>query len=117
MALALVSDYIAQARTLLQDEAVPYRYSDASIAESINAGINEAYRMRPDMWMNYFNKPLPVYSSATPAAIVDVPKGYAMPFLYYVVGLVQLRDQEDTSDARASQLLNSFFGALTKMPA
>lgn len=117
MALALVSDYIAQARGLLQDESVPYRYSDASIVENINSGINEAYRMRPDMWINYFGKALPVYTAATPGATVDVPKGYALPFLYYIVGLCQLRDQEDTSDARASQLLNSFFGALTKMPA
>jgi hypothetical protein len=38
--------------------------------------------------------------------------GYRHPFVYYMVGRTQLRDQEDTTDQRAGALLQKFVGEM-----
>ena len=117
MALETVANYIAEARALLLDEAVPYRYSDASIVSALNIAISDSYRVRPDMWLDYFEASLPVYSTGTPAAAVVIPKGYKLAFLMFIVGFTQLRDAEDVSDARAGQLLSAFTNKLLVLPS
>lgn len=117
MALSTVAQYISAARQLLQDKVVPYRYSDDDIVLALNLAIGEANRIRPDIFQAYMFTTLPSYSSASPSATVDVPDTYRMAFLYYIVGHNQLADQEDTTDARTSMLLNKFVAQLTSMPA
>lgn len=117
MALATVADYLSSARRLLQDENTPYRYSDVNIVVALNLGISEARRARPDMFQDYFFTSLPEYSSASPSTAVAIPAEYRVAFLYYIVGHTQLADQEDTTDARTSMLLNKFIAQLTSMPA
>lgn len=117
MALDTVAAYITEARALLLDEAVPYRYSDASIVSALNMAIEESYRLRPDMWLSFFELPLPSYVTATPAAVVVIPKGFKSAFLFYCVGLMQLRDGEDTSDSRAGSLLTAFANKLMVVPS
>ena len=68
MALEKVSDYITESRGLMQDEVAPYRYSDASIVGALNIAIGDAYRVRPDMWLNYYDATLPSYSAGSPSA-------------------------------------------------
>lgn len=112
MSLSTVADYILAARTLMQDSSVPYRYSDITIVNNLNAGIGESYRIRPDMWLAYYELDLPGYSAALPNVVVDIPVAFRLGFLYLVVGLTQLADQEDTSDARAGQLIQKFSSTL-----
>lgn len=117
MALATVADYISSARQLLQDEATPYRYSDADIVLSLNLSISEARRIRPELFQDYFFTSLPSYSSASPSVSVAIPEEYRVAFLYYIVGHNQLADQEDTTDARTSMLLTAFRAKLTSLQA
>ncbi len=117
MALATVADYISSARRLLQDKISPYRYPDDDIVLALNLAISEARRARPEMFQDYFFTTLPSYSSASPSVSVAIPEEYRMTFLYYVVGHNQLADQEDTTDARTSMLLNKFIAQLTSMPS
>lgn len=117
MALDTVAAYITEARALLLDEAVPYRYSDASIVSALNMGIEESFRLRPDLWLSFFELPLPSYTTATPADVVVIPKGFKSAFLFYIVGLMQLRDAEDVSDARAGSLLSAFANKLLTVPS
>lgn len=117
MALETVADYITEARRLMQDETVPYRYSDASIVSALNMGIDESFRLRPDMWLAYFELSLPSYSAGTPGATVVIPVGFRVAFLYFIVGITQLRDQEDVTDARAGQLLQKFGASLVGPPS
>lgn len=117
MALATVAEYLASARQLLQDETSPYRYSDDDIVLALNLAIGEARRIRPELFQDYFFTSLPSYSSASPGTSVAIPDEYRLAFLYYVVGHTQLADQEDTTDARTSMLLNAFIAKLTSMPA
>lgn len=116
MALEIVADYITEARNLLQDTSAPYRYSDVDIVSALNMGIGESFRVRPDMWLDYFELPLPGYFAAVPATVVDIPAGFRMAFVYFIVGTMGLRDQEDVSDARAGQLIQKFGSSLVGPP-
>lgn len=117
MALDTVANYITEARALLLDEAVPYRYSDASVVSALNIGIEESFRIRPDMWLAYFETSLPTYSTGSTGTTVVIPKGFKTAFLFYIVGLLQLRDAEDVSDARAGSLLTAFANKLLVLPS
>lgn len=112
MALETVADYITEARTLLLDETAPFRYSDVSIVSALNLAIGESSRIRPDLWLAYFEAALPGYFAAFPATVVDIPAAYRMAFIYFIIGHCQLRDDEDTSDARAGQLISKFSSSL-----
>lgn len=112
MALDTVQDYIDHARVLLQDTIVEYRYPDADIVNALNQGLLEARRIRPDIFLGRFAA-LPSYSSGSPATAVVVDAQYRMTLLFYVVGMIQLRDEEPTSDARASAFLSKFVAQMT----
>jgi hypothetical protein len=109
-ALDTVADYIAQARVLLQDTIETYRYSDAEIRAALNLGMTEARRIRPDMFIGRLDA-VPFY---TASETVDFDVQYRMALLYYIIGHVQLRDDEDTTDARAAALLTKFVAQLTQ---
>jgi hypothetical protein len=108
--LDTVQDYVALARTLLQDKEIPYRYPDEDMALGLSLGILEARRLRPDLFLPSFTLESFTVSDATP---VNIDPQYRVALLYYVVGHVQLRDQEDTQDARANAFLGSFASKLT----
>jgi hypothetical protein len=111
-ALALVSDYLADARVLLQDLIPPYRYPDADLVAALNRCVLEARRIRPDLFLARFSA-LPSYSTGNTAAPVVIDDQYRAAFLYYIVGMAQLRDDESTTDARAAGFLSMFTNQLT----
>lgn len=118
MSLETVQKYVTQARFLLQDVAVPYRYADTYIVAALNIAINEAFRVRPDLFQAYYETTLPSYDPVTDLATnVAIDQSYRMSFLYFVVGYCQLSDQEDTTDARSSQLINKFTSQLLQVMA
>lgn len=110
--LATVGDYVAEARVLLQDTRVPYRYPDADIVMALNIGLQEAYRLRADLFLNALDFTVPEFSAAALTAQVPLEKGYRQSFVYYIVGRIQLRDQEDSTDQRAGALLQKFVGQM-----
>jgi predicted phage-related endonuclease len=117
MALSTVADYVSEARRLLQDQNVPYRYPDTSIVLALNLAIGEASRIRAEMFQDYFDDDLPAYYADDLDEVVDVPPAFRIAFLYFIVGHNQLADQEDTTDARSTVLLNKFIAQLTSMPS
>lgn len=108
--LDTVGKYITECRALLQDSVVPYRYSDADIIGALNLGLAEAYRLRPDLFLNGYTFELPFLAISTDP--IPVEPQYRSAFSYYIVGRLSLRDEEDTQDARASSLLNKFVGQM-----
>lgn len=109
MALDTVADYLAMARTLLQDEVdSPYRYSDAELVTHLNVAFLEARRLRPDVVSDFFRTSFPTLSAASPGATVPMDAQYRMTLVYYMTGMAQLRDDEATADARATVFLNKF---------
>lgn len=105
-----VQDYISAARTLLQDLNEPYRYSDTVFKVALDISLDEAYRIRPDMFIGV--AVMPSYVSLPNTAEPPIPRGYQSPFLYYICGHAQLSDQEDTTDARAGTFLAKFTAQL-----
>ena len=109
-ALATVGDYLAESRRLLQDEVVPYRYPDKDLVEALNIGLTEVRRLRADLFLPKFE--IPYYDSTTinmTEPVVFEPM-YRVSLVYYMVGRAQLRDDEQTQDARAASLLTKFIG-------
>lgn len=100
-----VKEYIAAARVLLQDTTGAPRYSDDNFKLALTLAFDEAYRVRPDMFLRVTEKNYLLLPDTTE---VDAPRGYQTAFLYYMCGHVQLADQEDTQDNRATIFLNKF---------
>lgn len=109
MALDTVQDFVDRARVLLQDTIEPYRYSDGELVGALNAGLLESRRLRPDF---YLYKTIPSYNTSGLSESVDIDDQYKIAFTYYMVGHAHLRDEEDTTDQRATIYLNKFLSQL-----
>jgi Family of unknown function (DUF6682) len=109
-ALDKVSDYLLESRRLLQDQRVPYRYPDADLVDALNIGLLEARRLRADLFLPQFE--IPYFAVADTAKPVPFEPMYRQSLVYYMVGRAQLRDEEETTDARAAALLTKFTGQL-----
>lgn len=118
MALDTVNDYVVSARRLLLDEVEPYRYPTADLVDALNFGVTEAVRVRPDLFFKALRSGLnPTYSSASTGASVTFDVRYRTSLLNYMVGFVQLRDDEATQDQRAGALLTRFLAQLMTLQA
>jgi hypothetical protein len=107
-ALDTVGQYLAEARRLLQDEVAPYRYPDIDLVEALNIGLQEARRLRADLFLPLFNRPYFDPVTYTAADLVPMDEMYRSSLVYYIVGRMQLRDDEPTTDQRAAGLLQKF---------
>lgn len=107
-----IQDFITSARILLQDTMEgAYRYTDEEFKLALDLALDEAYRIRPDLFVGVDVSAVSV-STAALTVTPPVPRGYQSVFLYYMCGHVQLRDQEDVTDNRASVFLNKFTSQL-----
>jgi len=68
--LDVITDYISEARTLLQDIDAPYRFSTADIISSFNFAVMESRRLRQDMWLGVTSLPA-YYAVATTASMTN----------------------------------------------
>jgi hypothetical protein len=111
-ALETVEQYLVESRRLLQDEVVPYRYPDSDMVDALNIALMEARRLRADLFLPLFTlewfDPSPGALTTTKAKPVAMDPMYRQSIVYYVVGRMQLRDDESTTDARAASLLTKF---------
>lgn len=105
-ALSTVADYLNDARVLLQDTGTPARYSDDELVAALNVSMFEAKRIRPDLFIGIT---IPTYTTAdTSAAVEAVNEIYRLAHLDFIVGRAQLRDDEATTDQRATAFLLMF---------
>lgn len=115
MSLETVADLVDNARVLLQDRVEPYRYETNQLVAALNIALQDARRIRPDIFLPTFK--IPVYSPADLSAVIKFPDFYKSALLFFVVGFAYIRDQEDTSDARAGILIAKFTQELTGVTA
>lgn len=109
-ALDTVADYVTQARILLQDTIPDYRYPDIDIVNALNHGLQRARLLRADLFIA--TDGVPPYFTANDNSPVDFEIMYRPGLLLYIVGQIQLRDEEDTQDSRAALLINTFINML-----
>lgn len=107
--LATVQDYVAQARELLQDASLPYRYSDANLLTSFNNALMAARRLRPDLFLPDFTVPDFASVDSTTVA-VDIQ--YRTPLVYFMVAYTQMSDDEESTDLRADAYMGKFYSGL-----
>lgn len=108
MTLDTVQDYVAAARTLLQDAVEPYRYDDSNFVDALNFALLQARLLRSDLFMG--RAPDSFAANDDTAVTMDVQ--YRMALVYFVAGHVQLQDEEDTQDSRAAAFLQKFTALL-----
>lgn len=112
-ALDTVGQYLEETRRLLQDEVAPYRYPDDDLVEALNIGLLEAKRIRADLFLPLFDIPWVDPSGTIDMATkVTLDPMYRSSLVYYLVGRMQLRDDEPTVDQRAAGLLQKFTAQL-----
>jgi len=112
--LTNVGNIIAQVRTLIQDtdnSSGQYRYSTDSIVTALNQGVMEMFRIRPDLFLEV-NYVVPIFNIGHLDVDIGIEPQYVPPLIYYVVGLVQVRDDEQTQDTRAATFLKVFQAAI-----
>lgn len=111
--LNTVADYIADARTLLQDKIPPYRYDDPSLIVALNVTMLEARRLRADLFV--FNLAVRGQTQAFTViddTYVDIEPQFRLAVLHGLCGHALERDQEDVQDMRASTFLGLFNAGL-----
>lgn len=116
-ALNTVQDYVDRIRVLLQDAVAPYRYPDLDIVNSLNEGLMQARMKRPDLFLSALRSDVPIYSVSSLSAALVMDQQYRQALVYYAVGMVQLRDEEGTQDARAGAFLEKFTQTLMGVAA
>jgi hypothetical protein len=112
MALATVQDYITAARTLLQDEVVPYRYKDTELAEALGFALLDARKMRPDLFLDTNGTVANVGRATALNTAITMEPMYQRSLVYAIVGNAFLRDEEEASQAQAAGFMNHFVANL-----
>ena len=106
-ALETVQDYIADARVLLQDVIVPYRYDDPSMLTALNSALLEGRRLRPDLFVFKHHDRVPAYFAVDATEVCMEPQ-FRLAFVYGICFHALSRDQEDIQDNRATTFASIF---------
>lgn len=109
--LETTQDYVTEARRLLQDEysgtgGDGYRYPDEDLLAALNIAISRARQVRGDLFLA--SDGAVTYYINVDTTVVDIDIQYRHAVLMFMVGHAQLRDEEETTDARSAALMNNF---------
>lgn len=105
-------DLITRVRQILQDQASDaYRYPDEDLIDAFNDGVQETYRIRPDLFIGQFGDELP----EIPRDLNDyttvrfpLPAICFTALVDWTIGRVQARDDESGNSSRATAFMSSF---------
>jgi len=103
----LLSDLLIQVRELVLDEVVPYRYSDDRIFRTLNNAYVEAYRIRPDIFVD-LDFQIPFVTAANSPDPFQLDQQFYNAFVDYTVSMIEFSDDEWTVDGRAIGYLTLF---------
>jgi hypothetical protein len=103
--MALFSDIISQARVLLQDSVLPYRYTDDELMVGANDAVKIVRKLRPDIFYGTYKTAI---ADKTLSDLFPIGEEYKMAVRDYVVAHAQLRDTEDAANSRAAMFMELF---------
>jgi hypothetical protein len=104
-----VADYLADARTILQDLIPDYRYDEPSMLTALNVALLEARRIKPELFVYDFEHEGQVQSfTAVDDTYVAIEPQFRLALVHGVIGHALERDQEDYQDQRATSFLALF---------
>lgn len=103
---------VDEVRLMLKDRRLPYRYTQLDVLKTINSGFAEVKRLRPDVFFDATGTviPLPDYDEADLGINIPfpIPETFFVPVVFFVVGKLQLGDDEFAVDNRAMSLMAAF---------
>jgi hypothetical protein len=102
---------INEAREILQDTEVPYRYADSILLNILNRGLQEVGRSRPDAYWDTFLTDDIVVPEVTDVTLGDtfpLAMQFFLPLVSFVVAWAEVLDDEFTVDGRADMLGKQF---------
>lgn len=124
-----IDDVVLEVREVLNDQLVPYRYSDNWVLQVLNTALREVYRLRPDAYIGNFTtgvlsaNPVNTYTIAdlqvANGVVNPLPPVPAAPFpiddrlfygpvVFYVIGRIEINDDEFADNNRAMTLMQAF---------
>lgn len=104
-----VADYVADARTLLQDLIPPYRYEDSSLLTAFNVAMLEARRIKPELFVYNLDAEGQVqHFKEVDETYVEIEPQFRLSLVHGLIGHALERDQEDYQDQRATAFLALF---------
>ena len=112
MAGRSIRSMVADARVLLQDTRSPFRYREDTLIWNLNAGLMQARRLRPDLFIGRFGKEDFEYNTTRQDEPFPLPAWYSEAFVEYMVARAELREDEFATDGRAVALMNRFSSKL-----
>lgn len=119
-----IDDCLREARSIINDEDAPFRYTDASLLRILNTALREVYSLRPDAFVGNFQSGVLSANDATDYVEADLLQSpetafpiddrlFYSPVVLYVAGKAELSDDEFANDGRAMTILQAFRNNLT----
>ena len=102
---------IDEAREILQDTDVEYRYPDTTLLNILNRALQEIGRIRPDAFWSTFvtdDIVIPEITTLTLTNTFGLPTQFYLPVVSFIVAWTEVLDDEFTQDGRAGMLLTQF---------
>ncbi len=112
-----IGDMMVDVRVLLQDTRSPFRYREADFYTSLNAGLMQARRVRPDLFLGRFGREDFSYDAERAAEPFPLAPWLWEAFVEYIVGRSEMRDDEYSADSRAVVFVNRFQAKLMSVGA
>jgi hypothetical protein len=122
-ALETITDYINDARTILQDTIAPFRYADLELVTAMNVTLLEGRRIRADLFVynkNLSDRQVAPFFIANDGSRVEIEAAFRLAFLHGMMAHALERDQEDIQDERAAafmRIFNNILSGSAMMPA
>lgn len=106
MAQPTMQSVLDQARITLND-ADKDRHSDADLLKFANRALDEAYRLRPDLFIGQFSSLTEGHQLAV-GADFPIDGRFRSPVVDLVIGWAEMTDDEHSVSGRAAALLTKF---------
>lgn len=115
-----IDDAVNEIRMLINDnDPDGYRFTQTQVLQKLNTALREVYRYRPDAYVGNFTQGILSVNSPVTYVLADLGLNPATPFplddrlffspvVFYVVGLLDLTDDEFADDNRAMTVINAF---------
>ena len=108
-----IQTLVDESRRLIQDRTVPYRTSDDDLAALVTDYFRELWRVRPDAYVPYSaNTRPPEFGAQDFAKAWPVGEQFYRAGVHYVVGHLELQDDEHVNSGRAQNLIDRSFQML-----
>ncbi len=104
-------DVLDEARTINHDREEPYRFSNDQLIAILNRGLIEVARVRPEFFP-YDETSGDIIAPEVVAAELDsdvtLPVGYFSALVFYVSSMIDITDDEFSTEGRAMSVLGLF---------